>query len=234
MTVELIKPPVSYKPDLSPESSYQRARNEWDERLGKSTVRAANWRYAFFACALTCALLAGANVYQAVARKVVPFVITVNAETGEPRAFGRTGTSDYQPQLLEIRYFLTQLIRLLRAVPQDPVVIKQNWLTAYQYLTPEAANALNARTNADDSSPLKMLGEKSVTVQPVSVNQIGQSSSYQLRWNEEVYDKHGAHLESYNMTGVFVVEIKPPKDETVLSANPLGIYVKDFQWSREL
>ena len=234
MAVELVKPPMNYKPDGPPESAYQRARQEWDERLGASTVRAANWRYAFFTCLLVALLLSAANLYQAISRKVVPYVITVNSETGEPKSIGRAGAEDYQPQLPEIRYFLTQLIRYLRSLPADPVVVKQNWLNAYQFLTAEAANMLNTRTNSEEATPLKMLGERTVTVQPISANQIGNSGSYQLRWSEEVFDKHGARLESYNMTGVFVVELRPPTDEKVMSVNPLGLYVKDFQWSREL
>ena len=234
MKIELIRPPLNYKPDVQPESAYERARQVWDDRLGKTTAQAANWRYAFFSSVILLLLLSAANLYQAVARKVVPFIITVNSNTGEPKAIGRVGADDYEVQAPEIRYFLTQLVRYIRALPADPVVIKQNWLSAYQFLTPQAANALNIRANSEDGSPLKMLGEKTVTVQPSSVNQIGQSNSYQVRWSEEVFDKQGGRVESYNMTGIFVLELKPPRNEKVLSVNPLGIYVKDFQWSREL
>ena len=234
MSVELVKPPISYNPGTAPESRYQRARQEWDERLGSAVVQAANWRYAFFLCGLFTLVLAAANMYQAFARQIVPFVITVNENSGEAKVIGRAAVQDYAPRIEEIRYFLTQLIRYVRTLPIDPVVVKQNWLNAYQFLTPEAANALNTRTNNDESSPLKLLGQRTVTVQPISANQIGQSDSYQLRWTEEVFDKHGSRIDNYTMTGVFVIEIKPPKDEKALSINPLGIYVKDFQWSREL
>lgn len=234
MTVELLKAPTKDKVEGQPESPYLRASQEWDDRPGRSTVQAKNWRLACFMSTCIGVILACANLYQVTARKVVPYVITVNGETGAPKVIGELGESDYQPQMNEIRYFLTQLVRYLRAVPADPVVVKQNWLTAYQFLTPQAANALNSRTAEEADAPLKKLGERTVTVQPISASSIGQSQSYQLRWAEEVFDKHGSRLDVYNMSGIFVVEIKPPKEESVLSSNPLGIYVKDFQWSREL
>lgn len=234
MTVELLKPPTKYRVQGQPESAYLRAAQEWDDRLGKSTVQAKNWRLAFFSSICVGVALACANLYQVTTRKIVPYVITVNEETGAPKVIGELGVSEYQPQLKEIRYFLVQLVRYLRAVPADPVVVKQNWLTAYQFLTAQAANALNSRMAEEENGPLKRLGEKTVTVQPISASPIGQSQSYQLRWTEEVFDRHGSRLEVYNMSGIFVVEVNPPREESVLSNNPLGIYVKDFQWSREL
>ncbi len=234
MSIELVKPPVNYSPGMAPESRYQRARQEWDERLGSAVVQAANWRKAFFLCGLLTLSLSAGNLYQVFARQVVPFVITVNQDTGEAKVIGRADVQEYKPQILEIRYFLSQLIRYVRALPIDPVVVKQNWLNAYHFLSPQAATALNTRTDNDSASPLKLIGQRTVTVQPISANQIGQSDSYQLRWAEEVFDQHGTRIDSYTMTGVFVVEIKPPKDESALNTNPLGIYVKDFQWSRDL
>jgi type IV secretory pathway TrbF-like protein len=32
----------------------------------------------------------------------------------------------------------------------------------------------------------------------------------------------------------FNVEIHPPSSAEAISQNPIGLYIKDFQWSREL
>ncbi len=37
-----------------------------------------------------------------------------------------------------------------------------------------------------------------------------------------------------NWTGLFTAKINPPKNEAELRANPLGIFITAFQWSREL
>ena len=35
-------------------------------------------------------------------------------------------------------------------------------------------------------------------------------------------------------TGLFTTKVVAPKNEAELRANPLGIYITEFQWSREL
>ena len=35
-------------------------------------------------------------------------------------------------------------------------------------------------------------------------------------------------------TGLFTTKVVAPKNEAELRANPLGIYITQFQWSREL
>jgi type IV secretory pathway TrbF-like protein len=36
------------------------------------------------------------------------------------------------------------------------------------------------------------------------------------------------------MLATFIIEIDPPKDEQTLQENPLGLFIKSFQWNREL
>lgn len=49
------------------------------------------------------------------------------------------------------------------------MLIKQNWLKAYKFMRAEASNQLNDKTNKDEDSPLKKIGEKTVIVQPITV-----------------------------------------------------------------
>ena len=122
----------------------------------------------------------------------------------------------------------------MRAVPSDPVLIKRNWLNAYQFLRPKAANALNEIANQDPKSPLKRIGEETLTLQPLSVTQVAGGSSYQVRWEETAYNSHGVVIERYIMNGVFTIEVNLPDDEKVLAVNPLGVFITNFQWNREL
>ena len=178
--------------------------------------------------------LIGMNVYQLTQHKVVPFVIAINAESGEPKILGRVADSVYSPKEQEIKYFLGQFISFVRSVPSDPVVIKKNWMNAYLYLRRQAANLLNDIANRDDDNPLKKIGEQTVSVKPISIVRVGGSNSFQARWKESRYSKNGAPIDEYTMTAVFTLEFDTPKDEATLSVNPLGIFVSNFQWNREL
>ena len=58
-------------------------------------------------------------------------------------------------------------------------------------------------------------------------------NTYQVQWRETTFDQ-GVSSATENWTGLFTAKINPPKNEAELRANPLGIFITTFQWSREL
>ena len=76
------------------------------------------------------------------------------------------------------------------------------------------------------------VGDEAATVEIVSV--LPRSpTTYQVQWRETVYD-HGAALPAQRWTGLFTVAHTPPRNEAQLRANPLGVFITAFQWSRDL
>ena len=234
MSNPLLSAPVPLRPKGIPETPFLRARQEWDTRMGDAVVRAKNWRLAFFSQAVFSALLLAAVIVQINKRQVIPILVGLDRERGEPTVLGPVDESKYQPGPLEVKYFLSQFIRFVRSVPSDSVVIKQNWLRAYSFLRKDAAGMLNELTNNNLDSPLKKIGKVVVSVQPLSVVQIPEANSYQVRWQETVYSAQGMKADEYTMLGTFVLEFEPPGDEQTIQENPLGLFIKSFQWNREL
>lgn len=226
--------PTSFKPHIATETPFRQARQVWDERLGTASAQAKNWRLAFFSLFGLTALICTGLVILISQKRIMPILVGLDKQTGEATVVGPADQSLKQPGPLEVKYFLTQFIRYVRSVSLDQVVIKQNWLRAYSYLRPEAAGLLNELTQKDTNSPLSKIGKVLVTVQPLSIIQIPETDSYQLRWKEAVFATHGTKLEEYTMVATFILEIDPPKDEQTLQENPLGIFIKSFQWNREL
>ena len=157
------------KPDTAPESPYRKAQEAWDSRIGATVVQAKNWRYAFFMVALLSCVLAGGLIAQSFKHQVVPIVITLDKNKGEPQVIGKVGDIDYQPQRAEIQFFIGRFIQAVRGVPADAVVIRRNWAEAYALLRPGAAATLNAMTNQDPDSPLKKIGQEVVAVQLIGI-----------------------------------------------------------------
>lgn len=226
--------PTSYKPQQPAESPFRTAQQVWDFRLGASVVQARNWRFAFLATAALLLLAMLSIITIVKQQKVIPVVVALDKESGEPTVVGPVDQKKYLPGPLEIKFFLSQFIRYVRSVPLDQVVIKQNWLRAYSFLRKEAAGLLNEMTQNDPNSPLNKIGKVLVTVQPLSILQIPDTNSYQMRWKETLYSSHGTKLEEYTMLSTFIIEFEPPKDEHTLQENPLGLFIKNFQWNREL
>jgi type IV secretory pathway TrbF-like protein len=226
--------PISFKPDSPVTTPFRSAQQIWDARLGTATAQARNWRMAFF-CACALLVLMGLSLISLInQQRVIPVMVGLDKQTGEPTIIGSVEEQNYQPGPMEVKFFLAQFIRYVRAVSLDPVVIKQNWLRAYSLLRPEAAGLLNELTQKDPNSPLAKIGKVLVSVQPLSILQIPETNSYQLRWKETVFASHGTKLEEYTMLATFIIEFAPPSNEQTLQDNPLGIFIKSFQWNREL
>ena len=226
--------PTSFKPSLSAETPFRQAQQAWDLRLGAASSQARNWRGAFFTLAALTALLGVCLVIVISQQRIIPILVGLDRQTGEASVMGPAEAHAKHPGPLEVKYFLAQFIRFVRTVSLDQIVIKQNWLRAYSFLRPEAAGLLNELTQKDTNSPLNKIGKVLVTVQPLSILQVPETNSYQLRWRETVFATHGTKLEEYTMLATFILEIDPPKDEQTLQENPLGIFIKSFQWNREL
>lgn len=227
---ELLQPTTSYKPENPPLNPYLRAKAEWDQRIGSARVQAYNWRIAALGAMLLSLVLALGLIYQSSKSTVMPYVVKVDS-AGMVESVGMAKQSNYTPQDKEIKYFISQFIQKIRSLPLDVVVAKQNWMTAYQFLKPAAAQKINELLRKEDLKAKLGTGE---TIQ-VTIKVITKKSgdSYEARWKEEVF-KNGVLRETRNMTGFFTVEITPPTSEKEVLTNPLGIYYKDLFYSQEL
>jgi len=163
-----------------------------------------------------------------------PLVIEVDKMTGAANVVGRINAQSYEPQKIEIQYFLGHFIKLVRPVPIDGVVLKQNWSNAKYFLRQTANTELEESARSDGHHTPEKLGTEAISVELIGISFVAGSDSYQVRWKETVYGVDGVIKESYTMLGVFTIEIDPPKDEQTVLYNPLGIYIKHLQWSKEV
>lgn len=222
------RPHARYAESPEPVTPYQAAAQAWDERIGSARVQARNWRLMAFGCLALALLMAGGLVWRSAQSIVTPYVVEVDTG-GQVRAVGEAITP-YRPNDAQTAHHLARFITLVRSLSIDPVVVRQNWLDAYNYTTDRGAAVLNdyARTN----DPFARIGQESVTVQINSVVRAS-DSSYQVRWSEHRF-VNGAAAGIERWTAVVSVVLQTPRTEQRLRRNPLGIYVNGLSWSREL
>jgi type IV secretory pathway TrbF-like protein len=219
---------VRYGRAPEPETPYQRAAQVWDERIGSARVQAKNWRLmAFGSLLLSCGLAAGL-VWQSTHGTVVPWVVEID-RLGEARAIA-PATADYTPSDPQIAWYLARFIKDVRAAPADPVVVRQNWLQAYDFTTTAGAAALNDYARAND--PFAKLGKQQIAVDVSSVIRAS-ADSFRVAWIERRY-QDGALADTTRWTAILTIIIQPPTDADRLRKNPLGVYVNAINWSKEL
>ena len=222
------RPHLRYAESPEPVTPYQAAAQAWDERIGSARVQAKNWRLMAFGCLALALLMAGGLVWRSAQSIVTPYVVEVDSG-GQVRAVGEAATP-YRPDDAQTAHHLARFITLVRSLSIDPVVVRQNWLDAYDYTTDRGAIALNdyARTN----DPFARIGKESVTVQISSVVRAS-DTSFQVRWREHRF-VNGAAAGIEHWTAVVSIVLQTPRTEQRLRRNPLGIYVNGLSWSREL
>jgi len=222
------RPQVRYSDTPEPVTPYQAAAQVWDQRIGSARVQAKNWRLMAFGCLSLALLMAGGLVWRSAQSIVTPYVVEVDS-AGQVRAVGEAATP-YKPSDAQIAHHLARFITDVRSLSIDPIVVRQNWLEAYEYTTDRGAATLNDYARAND--PFSRIGQSSVAVQINSVVRAS-DSSFQVRWTERRYvNGEAAGLERW--TAVLAIVLQAPRTEERLRRNPLGIYVNGLSWSREL
>jgi type IV secretion system protein VirB5 len=222
------RPSIRYGKTPEPETPYQRAGQAWDDRIGSASVQAKNWRFAFFGMLALSGGLAGALLGQSARGTITPWVVEVD-KLGQAQAVS-PATADYQPTDPQIAWHLARFIEEVRSIPDDPVVLRQDWLDAYNYVTDSGALALNdyART----SDPFSQVGKTQVAVEVSSVIRAS-ADSFRIDWIERRY-VDDALAATEHWSAILTVVVQPPTDADRLKKNPLGVYVHALNWSKEL
>jgi type IV secretion system protein VirB5 len=222
------RPSVRYGRTPEPETPYQKAAQVWDERIGSARVQAKNWRLMAFGSLFLSAGLAGGLVWQSARGTVVPWVVQVD-KLGEAQAMA-PATADYQPADPQIAWYLARFIEEVRSIPADPIVVRQNWLRAYDFTTTAGAAALNDYARADD--PFAKLGKQQIAVDVSSVIRAS-PDSFRVAWVQHRY-QDGTLAATERWTAILTVVVQPPRDADHLRRNPLGIFINAINWSKEL
>jgi type IV secretion system protein TrbF len=228
-STELLQTPSRAQPAGYAESAFNRARAEWSDRIGGTVRSARNWRLAAFAALSVAAMAVVGLIYQSSKASVVPYYIRV-AENGQPSVVGVV-PEVFSPSLNEVRWQLATWLEWVRAAPLDPVVVKNNYKSAMSFMSQAAANKLNEWAQSDPR--LQNIGRETVEFSLVGIAPISGSKSYQARWKELFRNSEGMPKEEQHWVATFDVNIVPPTAVDQIQRNPIGLYIEDFQWTRE-
>jgi len=222
------RPSAHYGKSPEPETPYQKAAQAWDERIGSARVQAKNWRIMAFGSLILSAGFASALVWQSARGTVVPWVVRVD-NLGQSQAVA-PAVADYRPTDPQIAFHLGRFIEQTRSIPSDAIIVRQNWLRAYEFTTDRGAATLNDYARAND--PFTKVGWQQIAVEVSSVIRAS-NDSFRVAWTERHYE-NGQLSTTERWTAILTIVIQTPRDAERLRANPLGIYVNAISWSREM
>lgn len=212
----------------APETPYQRAGQVWDDRIGSARVQARNWRLMALGGLGLSSGLAAALVALTLRGSVTPWVVEVD-RLGEARAVA-PAAAGYRPTDPQIAWRLARFIEAVRAVPADPVVLRQDWLSAWDVVTQKGALAL--ADYAQHTDPFSQVGKMQVAVEVGSVLRAS-PNSFRVAWVERRYAS-GQLVGTEHWTAILTVVLRAPQSADELRKNPLGVFVDALSWSKDL
>ncbi len=219
---------VRYGRTPQPETPYQKAAQVWDDRIGSARVQAKNWRLMAFGSLLLSGGLASALIWQSLRGTVTPWVVQVD-QLGQAQVIA-PADSNYQPTDPQIAFHLARFIEDIRGLPADAIVLRQNWLRAYDFTSDRGAAALNDYARVND--PFAKYPKLQISVEVSSVIRAS-PASFRVAWVQRAYE-NGSLSATERWTAILTIVINTPRDADRLRKNPLGVYVNAINWSKEL
>lgn len=215
-------------------SPAEEAAGVWAERDGGFQKQAYNWRRIALGLLAALIVTTVGLIVLAMRSSVEVHVVEIDSSQGvvkDVRDTGAVTDVNYNPQEAEIKFFLSEFIKNTREVGLDPVVRKTNWEKAYFFLTKDAA--AKHTTIAQNEKVDEKFGKETCQVSINSIVPIENSNSFHVTWSEDIFYVGTGQKVIHNMSGVFTVTHIPVKDEEIVKFNPLGIYISDFNYSKD-
>lgn len=208
---------------------YLDGRREWNERYGNYIKQVKIWKtIAFIALLITLSAVIGL-IYIGSQNRLVPYVVEVD-KLGNAQSINYAKQSNLSNQQV-IKYSLAEFIQNFRTLYGDAKTQKAITLKIYRYLSPSHAayNTINEYFRAN--SPFERLQTERVRVKIASIVPMNQDT-YQIDWKEIVSDPRGLQLRVEHFKASVTLLLAPPSSEQEIIKNPIGLYVKEFNFSK--
>lgn len=220
------------------ENPYLAARRTWNDQAAANVANRQMWQLLGILSLMIALAGVGGMVYIGAQSKFVPYVVEVD-KLGQQAAVApaqRAAVADPRVVHASVASFISDM----RMVSPDVALQRKAVFRVYSMLS--SKDAATAKSNewlngTPDSSPFKRAEKETVSIEIISV--IPQTpDTWQVDWVETTRDRQGIVKDKpYRMRAlvtVYTVGTTPETTEEQLRNNPLGIYVRDFSWSRQV
>lgn len=220
------------------ENPFVNARRTWNAHTGSVVSSRQMWQIAGLICLLITLSAVGGIIYIGSQSKFIPVVVPVDnlAHSGPPILL--EGVAPTDPRVIHAT--VATFIGDARVVTPDIALQRQAVFRLYAHMAPNDAATTKMTewlNGSADSSPFKRAETETVSTEILSV--LPQTpDTWQVDWNEIVRDRSGSIKSGpTRMRALVTVYVVPPTTQTTeeqIRNNPLRIFVRDFNWSKQL
>lgn len=213
------------------ENPYLAARQEWNERYGTYVREARAWRIVGI-LSLGLALFGFSYaLYLSTEVTLVPYIVEVD-KLGSPVSGGVPEQIEYADARV-VRATLGSFIASFRSVTPDAVVQKQYIDRTYALLRTSDPSTEKVNAWFRGNSPFEAARTATVSVEVSNIVALS-NQTYQIDWTEFVRDRKGRETATRRFRGIATVTLTTPQDEATIRLNPIGLYIRDFDWTAQL
>lgn len=220
------------------ENPYLSARRTWNDHVGSVVSSRQTWQVIGILAMLVALASVGGVIHIGQQSKFIPYVVQVD-KMGQTLAAGPvTAAAKADPRIIHAT--VADFVVNARMVTPDVALQRKAIFSVYAVLSPNdpATPKMNEWLNGtDEASPFKRAATEMVSIAITSV--IPQSpDTWQIDWSETIRDRQGTMQgPPITMRALITVYTAEPTSQTTdeqLRNNPMGIYVRDYSWSRLL
>ena len=214
---------------------YLNAQRTWNDHVGRIMSSRRMWQMVAMVCLLIALVAVGGIVEIGRQSKIVPYVVEVN-QLGEALAIRPAQAAQAaDPRVIEAT--VAAFVSEARLVTPDVTLQREAVLHVYAVLSSNdpATIKMNEWLNGTpESNPFKRAATEMVSIDIKSVMP-QTDSTWQIDWVETVRDRKGVIKGvPCRMRALITVYVAPPTAEEQIRQNPLGIFVRDFSWTKQL
>ncbi len=209
----------------TPDNPYIAARQEWTERYGSYVKAASAWRIVGVTSLALALVSTSYALYQSTQVRLVPYIVEVD-KLGSAVNAGFPAQIEYADPRV-VRAVLADFVTNFRSVQKQYI----DRVYAMLRTTDPATEKVNGWFRS--ASPFEKAKTATVSVEVNNVVPLS-TQSFQIDWTEYERDRKGKEVATRRFRGVATVVLIPPQDEAVIRLNPIGLYLKDFDWTAQI
>ncbi|MGL5335129.1 MAG: conjugal transfer protein TrbF [Enterovibrio sp.] len=218
------------------ENPYLTARRAWNDHVGAVVSSRQSWQIVGLLSLMIALASVGGVIYIGSQSKFIPYVVEVD-KLGAAQSMGQLFASHTaDPRVLGA--VVSKFIENARLVSPDVALQRKAVFSVYAHLAASdpATVKMNEWLNGhSDASPFKRAAKEMVSVEITSV--LPQTAmTWQVDWTETTRDRQGALMGQpvlmRALLTLYTADFSTQTTEEQIRNNPLGIYVRDYSWSR--
>lgn len=218
------------------ENPYLTARRTWNEHVGSVVSSRQTWQVVGILSLMIALACVGGLIHIGSKSKYIPYVIEVD-KLGAVQAAGPViGSDSADPRVLGAT--VSEFIENARLVSPDVALQRKAIYSVYSHLNPNDPSTakMNEWLNGnEDASPFRRATKEMVSTSITSV--LPQTpTTWQVDWTETTRDRKGGlkdqPAQMRALITVYTADTSTQTTEEQMRNNPLGIYVRDYSWSR--